>query len=150
MKKSALAKTVSDPLTAPAKPIPDYSRLSYSEIALAVKLREDGLTQDQIAQRLGCSQPTICQLLKEFSDTRPLAKLKANNLALKLLQRVEQQANVEESLEVLDRTGVIEKRQVDTGRGGNVNIVIGMPGAAAGPDPLSPVVTRELPLKSTG
>lgn len=149
MNLTAQATAIADACSpAEPKPIRDYSRLSYTEIGLALKLREDGLTQTQIAQRLGCSQPTISTLLSELSDTRQIARLKLNNGAVKLAERVLAQADVDQSLEVLDRLEVATKRQADSGRGNQVNIVIGMPGQAAGPDPVIAISPAPSPLVS--
>ena len=136
MKKSALAtvQPIADtdlPEKPEAERTPDYSRLSYAEIALALKLTEDGLNQTQVAQRLECSPSAISRLLSEFHDTRPLAKLKAHNRALKLVDRVLEQADVEESLEVLDRIGVLEKRHPEATRSQVAIAVVNMPGQQA-------------------
>lgn len=64
-----------------------------------------------------------------------------------LAKRIVEQADVEESLEVLDRLGVAEKRLNDSSRNVGVNIYLGQPGSAAGPAPvidLSPVSHNEL------
>lgn len=70
--------------------IPDYSRLSYSEIGLILKLEADGKTQTYIAQQLGCSQPTISRVLSELSDTTTLARKRLNNLALKAANKLDE------------------------------------------------------------
>ncbi len=124
------------PETAVGKPIRDYSRLTPADVALILKLADDGRTQTYIAQQIGCHQSSVSDVLATFTDTREAAKRLAHNAAEKLTKRVIDDANVDQSLEVLDRIGVIEKRQMDGGRGGSVNIVIGLPGAPAGPDPV--------------
>lgn len=144
MNPSALAKAeaVADaylPKTSDSdKPIPDYSRLTYTEIALALKLREEGFTQVAIAERLQCSQPSLSELFSKFSDTRAIAKLRANNRALKLVdaaldgaERAAKDGKPEAALEVLDRVDVLAKRQVDSSRGSAVQVVVNMPGQHA-------------------
>ena len=113
----------------------DLSKLTHGEIILALRLHQDGLTQTEIAHRLACHRSTICRLLADYADTRELAKHKMQHGALKLAERVIAEADVEQSLEVLDRLEVAPKRQTDTSRSG-VQILIGMPGSPAGPDPL--------------
>lgn len=109
------------------KRIADYSRLSFDDISLALTLRDRGLTQTEIAQQLNCSQATVSRCLQAFTDTRQLAKLTLNRGAQALAERVIDKANVEESLEVLDRIGVAEKRQVERGNS-QVQVIVAMPG----------------------
>lgn len=76
--------------TKPAQPIRDYTRLSYADIALVLKLADDGKTQTTIAQLIGCSQPTISKVLHDFSDTKSLARKRADNLALKAVLKLDE------------------------------------------------------------
>jgi predicted transcriptional regulator len=91
--------------------IPEYERLTPAKIALILRLAQEDQTQTAIAQIVGCTQPTVSRCLKEFADTRELAKLKAHNAAERLTKRVLDEADVDQSLEVLDRIGVLEKRE---------------------------------------
>ena len=117
------------------KPIPDYSRLSYTETGLVLKLSLEGLTQTQIAQRLDCSQSTVSDVLRAYQDTRELATAKLRNGSLKLAERVLSDADVDQSIDVLERIQVLEPKQSQSGTAG-VQILIGMPAAAAGLDPI--------------
>lgn len=138
MKNSALATAaqiaegVSDP---PQKPIRDLSRLTRAEISALLKLHEAGKTQVEIAQALGCSQPTVSYWLNEYGDTRSEAVYTLRNGAQKLAERIVKQADVTESIDVLERLEVIAPKHQEASRGG-VQIIIGMPGSPAGPDPL--------------
>lgn len=123
------------PATDLAKPIRDRSHLTRSEVALLLKLHEAGKTQVEIAQILGCSQPSVHGWLEKFRDTRTEAIYTARSGAQKLVERVLKQANVEESLEVLDRIDVLPKKQRESS-GNQLNVIIGMPGQPAGPDPV--------------
>ena len=125
------------------KPVRLRKHLTYPEIGLAIKLRDEGLTQEQIAQRLDRDQTTISDVLLNFTDTRPIAQLKLRNSAVRFAERVIQRADVDQSLEMLDRLEVVPRRQVDHSKANQVNIVIGMPGKPVGPD-LSPSVTVDL------
>ena len=69
----------------------------------------------------------MSRCLQSFTDTRQLAKLTLYNGAQALSERVIKEANVEESLEVLDRLGVAEKRQVERGNS-QVQVIVAMPG----------------------
>ena len=50
-------KTASAVLEPPAH-TPAYDRMTPGDLGLMLRLRKQGLTQVEIAQRLGCSQPT--------------------------------------------------------------------------------------------
>ena len=75
------------------QPIPNYSRLSRQDEALILKLSDDGKTQTDIAQLIGCSQSTVSVVLNEFLDTRSLASKKANNLSLRAVLKLEESMN---------------------------------------------------------
>lgn len=104
--------------------IPDPNRLSRHDEAMILKLAEDGRTQTEIAQLIGTTQPTVSRVLSAFGDTRSLAKRIAHNAAAKLTKRVIDDADVDQALEVLDRIGVMEKRDT-SGKGQTINIVAG-------------------------
>lgn len=69
--------------------IPDFSKLSYAEVALALKLDADGKTQTFIAQQLGCHQATVSRVLSEFRESSDLAKKRAHALALPAVESLE-------------------------------------------------------------
>lgn len=115
---------------------PDYSRLTPADISLILKLRDADKTQTEIAAVIGCSVSSVCRCLQDFADTRLTAKAKLQNAALRLTERVIQDADVDQSLELLDRIGVAEKRQERTGATQGVQIVIGMPGQPAAQPPV--------------
>lgn len=73
-----------------AQPLVDYSRLTYAETALLLKLADDGKTQTYIAQQLGCSQTTVSHVIRTFSDSTDIAKRKARNLSLKAVDKLEE------------------------------------------------------------
>ena len=121
--------------------IPDRARLTRDEVALLLQLHKAGKTQVEIAQVLGIDQSNVSRWLSKLIDTSELAKHTLKNGANTLAERVIAKADVDQSLEVLDRLGVAEKRQ----ERGAVNIFnavqVGRPGEPIGPDPidLSPV-----------
>lgn len=129
--RSALARS-SDPDNAK----PDYGRLTPADISLILKLRDADKTQTEIAQIIGYSVSTVCRCLQDFQDTRIPAQAKLRNAALRLTERVIDQADVDQSMELLDRIGVAEKRQERTGATQGVQIVIGMPGQPAAQPPV--------------
>ena len=138
---------------AAAKPIPDYSRLSRADEALILKLAHDGRQQTDIAQLVGCSQGTVSNVLTAFTDTRPLARLTLNSNAQRLAKRVIEKANVEESLEVLERIEVLPPKQESGHNNLAMQVIVNMPGQTRSEPPvldLSPVPRNELTDKSTG
>lgn len=108
-----------------AELIRDYSRLSMAEESLILKLADDGLTQTQIAQRVGCSQPTVSNVLSEFADTRHIARKRLNSSAAAIAERLSQTKHAPTMLEVL-RDLEVTTKQAPAGAGkGGVTVVIG-------------------------
>jgi hypothetical protein len=120
----------------PSKRKPDYTRLSRAEVASVVALHRAGKTQTEIALTLGCNTSTVSRWLNQLGDTTELAKQKLRAGSAELVDRVLKRADIDQSLEVLDRLDVAPKRERNASNGNQVNIVIGMPGAPAGPDPM--------------
>ena len=126
---------------------PKYSRVSREKESAILKLSALGKTQTEIAQAVGVSQPTVSRTLSEFADTRAYASAILNNNAARLAERVIKHANVEESLDVLERIDVIRAKERDNGAHGGVQVVVLMPGQAQHTPPvidLSPVPRTEL------
>ncbi len=119
------------------------TRLSLATESAILKLSDLGQTQTLIAQTLGVSQGSVSVVLKELADSRPLARRVIDAAAHKLARRVVEHADVDQSLEILDRISVIEKRQQVTGHA-NIAVVIGMPGQPAGIDPLQVIDIKAL------
>ncbi len=119
------------------------SKLSLDRVGLILALNREGKTQTLIAQTLGIDQSTVSNTLMRLADTRDVAKARINAAAQKLAERVVKHADVDQSLEILDRISVIEKRQQQTGHA-TVAVVIGMPGQPAGVDPLQVIDIKEL------
>lgn len=131
----------------PEQAIRDYARLTREDIACIRSLNKAGKTQVEIAQIIGCSQPTVSKWLEVVNDPLDDAKHILREGSPELAKRILKDADVEESLEVLDRLGVAEKRNTDSNRAGTVQVIIGMPGSSAGPAPLidlSPLPRSEL------
>lgn len=111
---------------------------------MILQLRGEGKTLAQIAQRFDRAVSSIHEVIDRYEPTTALAIARARNRALTLTDAtfdglelsVKDGKNLEHALELIDRLGVAEKRQVEGGKGSHVNIVIGMPGQPVGPDPL--------------
>lgn len=112
-----------------ANRIPDFSKLSYAEVALILKLADDGKPQTYIAQQIGCSQPTVSRVLSEFRETSDLAKKRAHSLALPAVESLERSWRAAEKAgksgpqeAILKIAGVLG----DESRGVQVLVQIGM------------------------
>lgn len=125
----------------PEKRKADYSRLSRDEVAAILNLHRTGKSQVEIAQILGCDHSTVSRWLDKLVDTTELAKHTLRNGAQALAERVIADADVEQSLEVLDRLDVVPKKRDESQRTG-IQINIGMPNQPIGPDPLLSLVPR--------
>src|ERR1044071_1752320 len=105
--------------------------LSRDQELAILRLRQLGKSQTEIGQIVGCSQPQVSIVLSELADTTQEARKVLRNGCAKLAKRVIDHANVEESLEVLDRMDVAPKKQRDTQGPIQVGISIGMPASPA-------------------
>lgn len=132
--------------------IQDYSRLSRAELALILQFHDEGLTQVAIATKVGCSQATVSRTLQDFSSTTHLAKLRANNQALKVAEaaikgsiQAAHNGKPESALELLDRLDIAPKRR-DEASSSQVTVIVQQANGIPGITPaLSPVPHRDLP-----
>ena len=139
--------------------ITEYTFLTDDKKALIYHLAQAQHSQGDISRIVGCTQATVCRWLSRLHSTVPVAKARLQNSALAVTEAAIEgsilQARIgqpESALEVLDRTEVLPKRQTETGRGSQVNIVIGMPGKPISDElaidvskALSPETSNELP-----
>lgn len=84
----------------------------------------------QVAVKLGRSEESVAKLVRAYQSTTKAARMVMEAGAAKLAANVVKNANVEESLEVLDRLNVINKHR---DKGGSTPthslLIVGMPGA---------------------
>lgn len=119
-------------------PPPAYERLDTEKLALLLRWSSDGLTQVEIAQRLGCSQPAVSQALKRIGpDATELASAYFRGRAYKVARRMSRIAEkgkdgdaVKAGKVVLAASGVLKE---DTAINVGVQVVLGMPGQSIGP-----------------
>jgi hypothetical protein len=112
--------------TPPAQCIPDRSRLSRAEEVAILKLRELGKTQVEIAQIVGCNQSSVSRCLDDFEDTRGIASHILRNGAADLAKTVVKTKHAGTALEALRDMEVSQKRAPDQGKGGGVQVFIGV------------------------
>jgi predicted transcriptional regulator len=131
-------------------------RLTDIDRAFALRYQAEGLTQVEIAKRLGCDQGTVSRWLSQCTDTSTEAGTYFRGQALTLAQKIVKDGRPSDHVKVLEGIEVLKQQQVTP----IVNVLVGMPGQAV-PVPslptfdatfsvepdnqaLSPVVTREL------
>jgi hypothetical protein len=131
----------------PATHKPDYTRLTRSDVGVLLKLRADGLTQAEIAQRLGCNQTTVHNWLTDLTDTTDTAKSFLRGQALRMAQNIVKKGRAADHVAALKGLSVLAEESagglvVQIGGGSKVQINV-----SAGP---SPVPRSELAGESTG
>lgn len=109
--------------------------LAVEEKLAIIEMRGKGLPIAAIAARLERSTPTVSDFLRSIKSTVALAKIQMGAGALRLADRILEHADIDQSLEVMDRLDVLPKKVKESGTTGpQFNVVIGMPtGAQAGP-----------------
>lgn len=111
---------------------PAYTMMSPEEKAITVELWHEGFSRRKIAEILGRELTTISRFLQRYSSTTTASRMYFQANADRLARRVVKNANVEESLEVLDRLDVLPKKdRRDGSEAPRWNIVIGGPGAVS-------------------
>jgi len=91
-------------------------------------------TQDKsiTALRMNRSESSVKKFLWRYQSTTIGARMKLEAGAEKLADNIIKNANVDESLEVMDRLGVLEKKRPDAAAAStSFNLIIGMPSTSA-------------------
>ncbi|MGH7179134.1 MAG: helix-turn-helix domain-containing protein [Tepidisphaeraceae bacterium] len=120
-----------------------------SEILRLIK--DSNYNIKKTAQTIGRHQRTVARFLHGVKSTVHLARQYFDSQAYTLAKRVVAEADVDQSLEILDRTEVlVRKRDPDTLGGGRASVVVcvGMPGQPALPVPAQVFVERALAKKA--
>jgi DNA-binding transcriptional regulator YiaG len=92
---------------------PKYDRLTRTDLGLLLKYRRQGLTQVEIAQRLGCSQSTVSKWLDDLTDSTEPAKEYLRGQALRMAQNIVKKGLARDHIQALNGLGVLH--QQDTG-----------------------------------
>lgn len=124
--------------------------LSVEEKVAIIEMRANEIAISAIAARLGRSTATISNFLNSMRSTTELAQLHLRANALHLAERIVTHADIDQSLEVMDRLDVLNRKNKDAGgSGGNqFNIIVGMPSPGA-PSPTTIVVPSQADLEGT-
>ncbi len=130
-----------------AKHITDEERAEIVRLA-----KDEDRNVSEIARIVGRERQTVAKVLACFKSTTKVAKAYAEAESLTLMRRVVKESNVDQALEVLDRTEALPKKR-DTATGhSQVIVCVGMPGQPAlSPPSQEQIVTvqqRQLEAKS--
>ena len=101
---------------------PRNYRLSRQRVAQILTLYDGTRTQVEVAQIVGVSQPYVHEVLRDFQDTRWLARRTLKNGAIKLSQRVINDATPKDAIRVLEDLKVLTPPQ--EGQPSRVNILV--------------------------
>jgi transcriptional regulator with XRE-family HTH domain len=152
---STEATTYQDDDAAVHMSAPDYGRLSFEDLGEILRLASKGKTQRQIAELVGCSQPSVSYALKRMADgpdsIRALAKAKATQ-ALEHWERATKTAadrgDHRPAREFIELAHTELRPQQQAQNHGGVTVIVAMPGGGETPRPvigqtltLSPVVS---------
>jgi IS30 family transposase len=134
-------------LTATSEPkshIKPQKRLTDTDKAFALRYQAEGLTQVQIAQRLGCDQATISRWLSTCHDTTVEASAYFRGRALPMAEKIVKRGRPSDLIKALQGVGVLEQE-----KSAGLVIQIGVKDSDVS-IALSPPVTRDLSTVSTG
>jgi DNA-binding transcriptional regulator YiaG len=120
MSTATALETIDTP-AAPQSHKDKYAKLTRSDVGVLLKLRKDGLTQAEIAQRLGCSQGTVAKWLQQFTDTTEPAKEFLRGNALRMAQNIVRKGLARDHVQTLKGLNVLENEG-----GGGVVVQIGI------------------------
>ena len=100
-------------LTTPETPAntPKYKRLTDLDKAFALRYAAEGLTQVQIAQRLGCTQGPISEWLSKCQDTTTEATQFYRGQALATAQKILKKGRPSDLIKVQQGIGVLEQER---------------------------------------
>ena len=108
-------------LTGKPADTPSYTRLTNAERVLILKLRDDGLTQVQIAQRLGRAQSTIADVLHAFEDTTDIASRYLHAKALQMAENIVEKGKPRDHNVTLAGIGVLKQE-----RSADIRLMVGI------------------------
>lgn len=106
------------PHKTPRKPT---KRLTDADKAFALRYDKDGLTQVEIAQRLGCDQTTISRWLATCQDTSVEAGAYFRGRALSMAEKIHERGRASDLIKVLEGIDVLKAGE----KSGGITINVG-------------------------
>lgn len=110
--------------------------MTMEEKIQALELYSDLGNIEAVASKLNRSPEILRKFLWRYKSTTKVARMTLEAGAETLAKRIVKDANVEESLEVMDRLDILAKKRDKTAPSTQVAIIVGMPGQAAGTMPI--------------
>jgi hypothetical protein len=116
------------PIQTTRKPV---KRLTQADVGLLLKYHTEGLTQTEIAKRLGCTQPVVSAWLSDLTDSTDLSKLYLRGQSLKMARNIVKNGRAADHVAALKGLSVLADEQhssvtVIVGGAGQVNIGVGL------------------------
>lgn len=110
-------------IAVPEVPAGPHKRLTHDDLRIILRLRDKGLSQAAIAERLAVSTSTVTRALGIFgADSRPLARAYLEGKALKMARSIVRKGKPTDHLRALQGLNVI-----DADQSSGVTIQIGSP-----------------------
>lgn len=103
--------TVSDAPSKPASQRRPTRRLTAEDIGSMLRYRAEGLTQAQIAQRLGCDQAAVNRWLQKLTDSTDVAKSYLRGSALTMAQNIVKKGRAADHVAALKGLSVLEEER---------------------------------------
>lgn len=111
------------------KPTLKTSAMTMAEKIECLDLYADLKDAAAVAVKMKRSEEGIRKFLSKYQSTTKGARMTLEAGAERLANRIIKDANVEESLEVLDRLDVVNKKRDKAERASHSILIVGMPGA---------------------
>lgn len=109
--------------------------LTAEEKSIIIELHHLGVSRRKIAGQLRRTVQTVSRFIQRYASTAAVSRMYFEANADKLAHRIVKQANVQESLEVMDRLDILSRKRDAGTIGPSFNVVIGVPGASSAPIP---------------
>jgi transcriptional regulator with XRE-family HTH domain len=106
-----------------APPREPGEKLRPSDEVMILRLNDEGLSQEKIAEQVGCHQSTVSRTLSEYDDSRPAARKYLEARALDMTRRFVQDADPATILKMLAKLDVVREEAASAQLG--VQIVLG-------------------------
>ena len=106
MDSQAIATEVAAPACKPA-----YRRLTNADRAYILKLRDQKFTQAEIAQRIGCTQQTVSDWLRQCQDTTSEASTYLRGSALNMARKIVSKGKASDLVATLKGINVLENTE---------------------------------------
>ena len=119
---------VTEEVTTPACK-PKYRRLTSADHAYILKLRDQKLTQAEIAQRIGCTQQAVSDWLRQCQDSTAEATLYLKGRALSMAKNIVSKGLARDHIQALKGIKVLEDDNSQKGIHLTINgiALVGMP-----------------------